>query len=93
MFHLSYNDLAATEFKEKFDECAMLMGKADNNEDKLAEDLSALKVKDEKDGTEEGSPKENGNTESSENKPESTTETSKSATDTTETADKTTAKD
>jgi len=76
---------SATEFKDKFLECAKSSDNTENkkNEDKLAEDLSALKVKDEKDCKEEETkPKENGNTESSEKEPESTTETPKPTTET-----------
>ena len=77
---------AATEFKEKFLECAKSNESTNNtkNEDKLAEDLSALKVKDEKDSKEEESPKENGDAESSEKESDSTTETPKLTTETTD---------
>ena len=66
-------------------ECAKSSDNTENkkNEDKLAEDLSALKVKDEKDSKEgETKPKENGNTEPSEKEPDSTTETPKPTTET-----------
>ena len=38
----------ATEFKEKFDECVKSLKNATTNGDKLADDISSLKVEDEK---------------------------------------------
>lgn len=50
-----FSFLAATEFKNKFEECAKAVDKSasdKDNSDKLANDLSALKVKDENENTE-----------------------------------------
>ena len=73
--------LAATEFKDKFEECAKLSGNGSTDDaKKLADDLSALNVKDEKDKTEE-EVKENGKSEKGKKTADSTVEALKSTTE------------
>lgn len=72
---------SATEFKDKFEECAKLSGNGSTDDaKKLADDLSALNVKDEKDKTEE-EVKENGKSEKGKKTADSTVEALKSTTE------------